>query len=237
MSPIIKADRRSAQDHTGQTGDAGQRAHSFDTLAAQASGYLERAEAEAAELLARAEGQAASLIAQAHAEAAQVRSAAREQGRRDASADIERMVDEGVADRMQQVLPAVDSIVVEARRAWQAWAADWRSEAIRLAVAIAGRIVRRQIDRHPTITLSLVEEALALAAGSPHLTLHLYPADEAALGTQVAALVARLRPLATAEVVADERIERGGCVVETQLGRIDLQASSQLARIEEELVP
>jgi flagellar biosynthesis/type III secretory pathway protein FliH len=106
---------------------------------------------------------------------------------------------------------------------------------VHLAVAIAGRITRREVTRAPEITVDLVAEALRLAAGSSDVALHLHPQDAAALGAQVQLLIDALRPACPASIVPDPKVSPGGCRVETRFGSIDQQFEVQLERIEREL--
>ena len=87
----------------------------------------------------------------------------------------------------------------------------------------------------PEITLTLLREALELAAGSTHLRIHLNPADHETLGPQAETLIAEFSSLGPAKLVADPQVTPGGCRVETRFGIIDQQFEAQLARIEEEL--
>ena len=107
--------------------------------------------------------------------------------------------------------------------------------AIRLAVSIASRVIRREVERSPEITLTLVREALELAAGSADIQLRLHPGDLSALGPHVTQLAAELARLGKPEIVADASIEPGGCRIDTRHGAIDQQFAAQLARIEQEL--
>ena len=83
--------------------------------------------------------------------------------------------------------------------------------------------------------MTLIREALELAAGSAHVRLHLHPDDHKALGGQVQLLATAISGLGEAEVIADAGVSRGGCRVETRFGTIDQQFEAQLDRIEEEL--
>jgi flagellar biosynthesis/type III secretory pathway protein FliH len=106
---------------------------------------------------------------------------------------------------------------------------------VKLATAIAARVIRREVMHHPEITLALVRESLELAAGSTHIRLRLHPEDLAQLGGFVERITQELAPAGTTEMVADAAVEQGGCRLETSLGTIDQQFAAQLARIEEEL--
>jgi flagellar biosynthesis/type III secretory pathway protein FliH len=100
---------------------------------------------------------------------------------------------------------------------------------------MAERIIRRQLEREPEITLQWIREALQMAAGAADVALHLNPADHTLLGSRAKQLAQSLSGLAPTTIVADPAVSPGGCVVQTRLGRIDQQIESQLARIQEEL--
>ena len=195
-------------------------AFNFDDLAAQARQYLAEVRVEAGQLVAQAQEQADS-----------IRQQAAEKGAQAAVQAVEQMV----AEQLAPALLALRQAAVDLRHAKQAWLSHWESSAVHLAAAIASRIVRGELRRHPEITLTLVREALELAAGSPSVRLHLNPEDHKTLGMQVRTLIDAMSALGGAEVTADATIGRGGCRVETRFGTIDQQFESQLKRIEEEL--
>ena len=98
---------------------------------------------------------------------------------------VRRRSPETVHDQLGQqlatLLPALGQAVAEIRQAKQAWLTHWEQSAVHVASAIARRLVRRELSRSPEITLTLVREALELAAGSSHVRLHFNPADHEAL--------------------------------------------------------
>jgi flagellar biosynthesis/type III secretory pathway protein FliH len=104
-----------------------------------------------------------------------------------------------------------------------------------VAGAIAAKLVRREIGRHPEVTLTLVREALELASGSAEVRISMNPTDLDAMRGQLKVLLDEVAPLAKAEFEADSDISQGGCKVETRFGVIDQQFEAQLKRIEEEL--
>ena len=196
-------------------------AFNLDDLAVQAGEYLAKVRAEAA-----------AIVAQAHSAAGAVRRQAEVEGREAALHNIEALV----ARQMATVLPALRQAIAEIRSARHSWLARWEAGAVRLCAAIAERVIRRELSRHPEITLDLVRESLELAAGSSHIRIHLNPEDHKALGAQVRSLIDEMAALGSAEVTADAQITPGGCRLETRFGSIDQQFESQLRRIEEELL-
>jgi flagellar assembly protein FliH len=195
-------------------------AFSFDDLAAQAEQELTVARAKAAEI-----------VAQARQEAQNIRQQAAEEGAQVAVQAVEQMV----AEQLAPALAALRQAAADLEREKQGWLSHWQSSAVHLASAIDARVVRVELRRQPQITLTLVREALELAAGSPGVRLHLNPEDHKTLGGQVGSLIEAMSGLGGVEVTPDATISRGGCRVETRFGTIDQQFESQLKRIEEEL--
>ncbi|NQU25760.1 MAG: hypothetical protein HQ567_31105 [Candidatus Nealsonbacteria bacterium] len=185
----------------------------FADITDQAQVYLDEVRTKAVEI-----------VTKAQADAAAVRQAAVEEGQRAGLEQIE-----------QIVRGELSGIIEEIKHAKQAWITQWEASAVHVAAAIARRLIRRELSRQPEIALTLIREALELAAGSSHLRLHLNPTDLEQIGEHVEVLIGQLSSLATAEIVADPEITPGGCRVETQFGTIDQQFEAQLDRIEEEL--
>lgn len=141
-----------------------------------------------------------------------------------------------VGEKLAPALLGLHEAAAELKAAKQQWLAHWESNAVRLGLGIAGKVVRAELRHRPEITLTLVREALELAAGSPDIRLHLNPEDHESLKTQLDELMTAMSGLGAAEATADPAIERGGCLIETRFGTIDQQFESQLKRIEEELL-
>ena len=216
MSTIIKA--------SGPQRIADGAAYKFEEMADRAKDHLEQARRQAAEIVTRAEQ-----------DAVLIRRQAEEQSRASALEAIEQLLDERIGQYLTTLSPALEQAIEGIRSARAEWLLHWEKTAVHVAAAIAGRVIRRELSRQPEIALALVKEALELAAGCGEMQLRMHPEDVAALGPRAQQLTAELGALGKAEVVADARITRGGCRIETRFGSIDQQFEAQLARIEEEL--
>jgi flagellar biosynthesis/type III secretory pathway protein FliH len=216
MSTIIKAQDRPA----AQRGVA----FNFDDMSQQAGKYLDTIRA-----------QAQKIVADAHQEAIAIRQKAEADGKKAAMLAAEKGIDLKVSTQLETLLPALRAAIEGVQQARRDCLGHWERSAIHVAAAIAGRVIRKELSHSPEIPLTLIKEALEMAAGSSQPKIHLNPADCAALGNQVQALLAEFSRLGPAELISDPLITQGGCRVETRHGVIDQQFEAQLARIEEEL--
>ncbi len=102
-------------------------------------------------------------------------------------------------------------------------------EVVRLALAVAARILRREAQMDPLLLTGAVRVALGQLAATTRIRLKAPPA-EVALWTEAIALLPKLS--ARPEVVAGEGMRTGDCLLETDLGSVDLGIRAQLAEIE-----
>jgi len=179
--------------------------------------------------------QAAQLVAEANRESEEIRQRAKAAGREAAMREVEKNIQQQIARQLSTVLPAIEKLVQTLDLSQQAWHAEWEQGVVRLATAIAARVIRREVQQTPQITLEWISESLQLITSQRKLTVRLHPEDYAALRNEVETLAAQLRGLAPTEIVADQDVSRGGCRLDAESGSIDQQIESQLKRIEEEL--
>jgi flagellar assembly protein FliH len=102
-------------------------------------------------------------------------------------------------------------------------------EVVKLALAVAGRILRREAQMDPLLLGGAVRIALGQLAGSTEVKLRV-PAGELELWKETMAHVPNLtvKPL----VIAGEGMRLGECAIESKVGSVDLGVRSQLAEIE-----
>lgn len=179
--------------------------------------------------------QAAEIVAAAQREAEAIRQRAEDAGHTAGLESVEKLVAERVAAQAETLLPALRRVIDGVEAAKGDCLARWEQAALGVAVAIAARVIRREVRHFPDITLSLVRESLELAGGSSDVQIRMHPDDLVSLRTQVQQLAAEIGRLGDDAIVADAGLSRGGCRVETRNGSIDQQFEAQLARIEHEL--
>jgi flagellar assembly protein FliH len=98
---------------------------------------------------------------------------------------------------------------------------------VQLALAIARRIVQREVSLDPDLLLAMAHVALERLGESMQVTVRLHPDDYAAARAErVAELTA-----SNVTIVADARLSRGACRVESDMGLLDAGIDSQLQEV------
>lgn len=87
-----------------------------------------------------------------------------------------------------------------------------------IAVAIARQVVRQELRQHPGVVVHVAQEALdALVPGARRVVLKLHPLDAPLVRDAAADLLA----LREAQILTDDQLARGGCIVESDLAVVD----------------
>lgn len=199
--------------------------------------HLQDLEQRSEQFLTQIRKQAAEILAQAQAQAESLRQQTIKAARQESLQSVRAEMQNDVQRRLAEIDPFMRSAVSQLQQELAQWRMDWESRTVHMAVEIARRICRRELSSQPEIVLNQIEAALQLAGPDDSIELRIHPQDIQAFDAAIQALVARMGNVSRTTVVSDAQITRGGCVVRTLYGHIDAQLESQLARIEEELLP
>jgi flagellar assembly protein FliH len=128
-------------------------------------------------------------------------------------------------ERVQQAAGLMESFAQERDR----YMGAVEQEVVKLALAVAARILRREAQMDPLLLTGAVRVALGQLAGSTQVRLRVPPA-ELDLWAEAIALIPNLalKPA----ISAGEGMRLGDCVIETELGSVDLGIRAQLGEIE-----
>jgi len=146
------------------------------------------------------------------------------EGRRAARAQLEAQMQESIARERRQLLAAVE----EFAGARDMYFSDVEQEVVKLALAIAARVLHREAQMDPLLLAAAVRVALEKMADRSGVVLRASIADVGAWERMFQATEPADRP----RVMADERLEQGECVLETKLGTVELGVRAQLEEIE-----
>ena len=105
-------------------------------------------------------------------------------------------------------------------------------DAFRFALAVAGKIIGREVQNGSDIAVHQVQEALRRVVGVDAIKLRVHPSDEQVIREHRPAILATAECVREFIVESDESIERGSCIVECSSGNVDARWSTQLRQVE-----
>ncbi|QOV89907.1 FliH/SctL family protein [Humisphaera borealis] len=210
---------------------------------------MQDVEAAAKRVLLNANAKAEQLIAAAIEEAERVKEEARQEGSREGfehghTEGVRHGTEAGRQQALQKHSAELTSLVGTLREALVQIDAhrlsiesDGTTEVVKLAIAIARRVIKRQAAVDPAVLEANLGEAMKLAVGAADLRIAVNPAQRAALNDALPRLKLKWPGLKHVELIDDATIAPGGCQVFTRSGSINADLESQLDRIVAELIP
>jgi flagellar assembly protein FliH len=111
------------------------------------------------------------------------------------------------------------------------------AEVVRLAIAIAKRVTKRQGLIDPAVLTANLAEAMKLTVQCTDVRIAIHPGQRTTLDAALPQLRMQWPNLSHVQVIDDTSLEPGGCRVFTEEGQIDADLSGQLDRIVAELLP
>lgn len=148
----------------------------------------------------------------------------------DARAEARQITEAARAEGLAAGRAEAGALLVAAEAAVARRAAAETPALAALATKIAGRLLGRELALRPEMVVDIVRTALAEAAGRKRITIRVAPGDRARVADALGDL-AGATPGSALELADDETIPPGGCVLDTEIGRIDARLDVQLAAI------
>lgn len=148
---------------------------------------------------------------------------AREAGRAEGEAQGRRAVQAEVDGMLQKLAAAIH----EASELRSRLRDEAEADLVRLAIAIARKIVGRELNADPETITGLVKAALEKVRTNEVLRVRVHPEHSARIGECLNRYGA-----AHAEVIADATADRGAAIFETTRGNFDASVETQLREIE-----
>lgn len=104
------------------------------------------------------------------------------------------------------------------------------NDIVELVLAVAEKVVGRESRTDPQIVVNVVRSALNEIHDASEVRIRAHPDDVAILEPRWQEMLPR-RVAERSELLADELVERGGVVVETQVGYVDSQIKTRLQQV------
>lgn len=150
--------------------------------------------------------------------------------------------DEGRRHAEKNLRDALTGALVESQKSFETLTREMKEkierfqamserDVVKLALAIAEKVVKREIVLDDQLVLRQINEAVKRVVGIERIKIRINPRDEElvrAYRTNILATTDAVRELA---IEADETITRGGCVIESDSGNVDALIATQSERI------
>jgi flagellar assembly protein FliH len=163
-------------------------------------------------------------LAQAEQQMRQEAQEAAERARREAEARFSSKLQSEVEPWLRRLAASIEDIATVRQR----YVAESEEKVVRLAIAIARRILHREMQVDPLALQGLLHAAIEQSGQREMQRILLNPQDLEALGPHLAKL--NLPP--RVEVSAERSLERGALLIESSSGTLDASVDSQLDEVE-----
>lgn len=104
---------------------------------------------------------------------------------------------------------------------------------IEVSIAVAEKILKREIAKESIITTSL-RDSIRKVLGANEILIKINPKDHKILNDESSSLLLE-ESFSKIKFEHDERVDPGGCFVETEIGNVDSRISTQLSEIKKQL--
>jgi flagellar assembly protein FliH len=149
------------------------------------------------------------------------------QGREEATRACHNMLNEHKRALSAAVSELVQEIDGQRRRVMS----DARDEIVDLALAVAGRILKEEVESRRELVMNTVKDALKRVVDKDLVRIRVNSADLPTVKSHRDEIMSLVDGIRSLEIVEDRRVGLGGAVVETGAGRVDARIETQLDEI------
>ena len=215
-----------APEHPGAFADMEQPAAAEDILdsaRAEAAKLIDDATADAEELIRGAQERALALVDDAQRRVTQIEEDARHQGFEQGTSDGRA----AAQAEMDEMLETMRGLVEMARIERHKIIEGAEPEIVRLSVAIAERILNQHVALDGNTVMEMTRAAITRLVNRETVTVRVNPGDIETMRQHRDKLMS-MNDIDNLRIIEDQRVDRGGVVIETDAGTIDAKISTQL---------
>ncbi len=183
---------------------------------ALARSLIEQAEEAARARLEEAEHESARVLKEAHDRGYQ-------DGRAEASAKV--------VEEAKQLLEQLENLARGVAQATESAVKAAEDTVARLAIEVAGKILRHEVSLDGSVVLQMVRESIEKAKTQGPVRIRVSAWDLDRVRDFRDEILKIADDVTSVEILEDPRVEPGGCIVETDFGSVDARLGSQLREI------
>ncbi|MHB8854404.1 MAG: FliH/SctL family protein [Ignavibacteriaceae bacterium] len=152
-----------------------------------------------------------------------------DEGQKSVAAQLEKDFFEKLNKKYQDL----GNIIAEFDRLADEYGQSFEKLVMNLSLVIAEKIIKREISQDSSIE-NVLSDAIKRVIGSNKILVKLNPTDLRNLNEESKNLISG-ESYSKINFEPDERIEAGGCLIETEIGNVDARISNQLSELKKQL--
>ncbi|WP_051359324.1 flagellar assembly protein FliH [Paucisalibacillus globulus] len=135
-------------------------------------------------------------------------------------------------DQFHQLIQQANSIIAASKIDYQSTIEKSEEAILLLAVQVAERIMKLELERQPEVFVPIVKDAILSIKDQRGLSIYLHPDNYEFVLSQKNELERVLESKAELSIFVNESLETGSCVIEYPFGKIDASIDTQLNQIQ-----
>ena len=142
---------------------------------------------------------------------------------------------EEAANRLNDTAKTLGSALEEVSHLRETILNSSTDDMLRLVMAISRQVIQHEIETREDVILTIITKALHAAIKADEFHIKINPADFKVVAENKPLFLTSISGLKNITFEADPGISRGGCVVESTLGRVDATLETKLDEINKQL--
>ena len=138
-------------------------------------------------------------------------------------------------EQYSQLINEANLIIDAAKKDYQLTVEKSEETILQLAVYVAGKIMKQQLEHNPESFIPIVKEAISNIKDQRELSIFLHPDNYEYVLTQKNELERILDSKANLSIYVNEALEKDSCLIEHPFGKIDASIHTQLSKMHQVL--
>lgn len=201
---------------------------SVDARSSIIDGEVYEASQAAKEIIQKAQHQAEEFLAKARQEA--------EELVRQATVERDQLIGESKDTGYQEGLAQATELIAKSKEYYQRTLESSKENLKLLAVKIAEKIIGRALEMNPEVVNDIVSQAIRTLRQQKNVTVRCNEADYETLKKNEREFLGMMGQSGLIDFIADPKIMRGGCLVESEVGIVDARLETQLKTLQKLLL-
>ena len=146
------------------------------------------------------------------------------------------LLEEQYALRIQEHCSRIDQLLSEVQQRLQTVTPELEQSLFRFVVGVAEHIIRKEVHTKSEIILSVIKDSVKKIIGVEKVKVRINPAEMKYVRGKKTTIQSVSDSLREITFDADDSVEPGGCIIESDIGNVDARISTQLEQVKDILL-